>query len=681
MVNDVYWTWWDANEDGGQWHDFQRISSGTMGDLAAPLYLGYVFQQMAAVVCGDTVFLFVIKNDGSLYLTTLAGVSGANDWTAWTNVTYPANLANPPGTPPPLSADPPFNPDLVLSAVARDPQHIDVTVTDHDGTPWVLSWTSGQSWENNPNWTQLAASSARMVPPTALAESPNAVDLCYFPPLNVFAFGSTMLTRLDYSGGGAPAVTTLAIGAKAYGTTPVAALWRDQRAEIYAGGPASPGSSVWTASSADPGDAAAWSSWAAISNDGGDISSLAQPWSVAAVSQADQRTDLFVALLGGTSGRPGAIYTTYLQSPQWLSTPLQLPPFSPVPIVTSPLDIPGHLSSSDLQARRYVIQQTFEANLAVPPGFTKPAPASTMTYLQEAYYFVPMYLADQLQQQGEFTAALDWYRTVYDYSVPEQVRDIYYGLVLDAQQPSVYTLPSGWLSDPLNPHAIAQTRRYAYTRYTVLQIVQCMFAYADSLFTTDTSEDDAQARTLYMTGLELLNLAIFSQPADPCAGLAIQVLDTPVDDPAWAGLLPQLAGSITAIDKPSVLAALVPQVIRCARRQGRLAGPFRRRAGTDHPEPGGPARLAHSRGSARPSATRRPRPPTQRCSLSRPWTRRPARRPRQLPRRSVSLPPPRRPRSPPMHTQRAPTPDRPRRAPSPSRSATRSRRPACCPRR
>ena len=76
-----------------------------------------------------------------------------------------------------------------------------------------------------------------------------------------------------------------------------------------------------------------------------------------------------------------------------------------------------------------------------------------------------------------------------------------------------------------------------------------------------------------MTGLELLNLAIFSQPADPCAGLAIQVLDTPVDDPAWAGLLPQLAGSITAIDKPSVLAALVPQVIRAL--GGKAAWPDR----------------------------------------------------------------------------------------------------------
>ena len=131
--------------------------------------------------------------------------------------------------------------------------------------------------------------------------------------------------------------------------------------------------------------------------------------------------------------------------------PLQLPPFSPVPVVTAPLDIPGHLSSADLQKRSPVIKQAFEANMAVPAGFTQAAPASTMTYLQEAYYFVPVYLANQLQQQGQFTAALDWYRTVYDYSVPEQIRDIYYGLVLEEGPPAAVHAPDGLADGPAEP--------------------------------------------------------------------------------------------------------------------------------------------------------------------------------------------------------------------------------------
>ena len=209
---------------------------------------------------------------------------------------------------------------------------------------------------------------------------------------------------------------------------------------------------------------------------------------MSAVSQQPLRTDLFAALYGGATGSQGGIYTTYWQDVDFQAAPLDLPPFA-VPAGSPPLDIPAQESSTDLQQRAQDIRSAFAANQG--------APASTVAYLQEAYYFVPVYLANQLVQQGQYQAALDWYRTVYDYTVPEQIRDIYYGLVLDENLPAAaLTLPAGWLLDPLNPHAIAATRRDAYTRYTVLQIVQCLFAWADSLFTTDTSESDAQARAL-----------------------------------------------------------------------------------------------------------------------------------------------------------------------------------------
>ena len=41
--------------------------------------------------------------------------------------------------------------------------------------------------------------------------------------------------------------------------------------------------------------------------------------------------------------------------------------------------------------------------------------ATNRTYAEEAYFFVPMMLADALRQAGEYVAALDWARTVYDY--------------------------------------------------------------------------------------------------------------------------------------------------------------------------------------------------------------------------------------------------------------------------
>ena len=173
----------------------------------------------------------------------------------------------------------------------------------------------------------------------------------------------------------------------------VAALQRGQsRVEAYVAGPGIGHlDQVRPTIRPAPGS---WSPWAAISNDGGDISTLQQPWSVSAVSQQPQRTDLFAALYGGATGSQGGIYTTYWQDVDFSAAPLDLPPFA-VPAGSPPLDIPAQLSSTDLQQRAQAIRSAFAANQA--------APASTLAYLQEAYYFVPVYLANQLVQQGQFT--------------------------------------------------------------------------------------------------------------------------------------------------------------------------------------------------------------------------------------------------------------------------------------
>src|SRR5262249_42229350 len=47
------------------------------------------------------------------------------------------------------------------------------------------------------------------------------------------------------------------------------------------------------------------------------------------------------------------------------------------------------------------------------------APASTRTYMEEYYYGVPLMLALELQRRGYYQEALDWYRTVYDYTEPD----------------------------------------------------------------------------------------------------------------------------------------------------------------------------------------------------------------------------------------------------------------------
>jgi hypothetical protein len=51
----------------------------------------------------------------------------------------------------------------------------------------------------------------------------------------------------------------------------------------------------------------------------------------------------------------------------------------------------------------------------------------------EAFGFVPLHLARALQSRGVFTAALDWFRSVYDYRLPVSLRKIYYGLKKEAR--------------------------------------------------------------------------------------------------------------------------------------------------------------------------------------------------------------------------------------------------------
>ena len=128
-----------------------------------------------------------------------------------------------------------------------------------------------------------------------------------------------------------------------------------------------------------------------------------------------------------------------------------------------------------------------------------------------------MLLALDPQKRGQFEAALSWYRSVYDYTIYGQSqRKVFYGLRLEETIVNSYAQNAGWLLDPLNPHLIAQTRTNAYTKYTIMNIVQCMFAYADREYTLDTIETLPVARKLYTTALELLRVKEINLKANLC---------------------------------------------------------------------------------------------------------------------------------------------------------------------
>jgi hypothetical protein len=193
--------------------------------------------------------------------------------------------------------------------------------------------------------------------------------------------------------------------------------------------------------------------------------------------------------------------------------------------------------------------------------------ASNRTYLEEAYYFVPVQIALQFQQRGEFTDALDWFRTVYEYGAPlfdqygtpVDERKIYYGLREEEQFAFGFSRTADWLLDPLNPHAIASTRRNTYTRFTELSVGRCLLDYADSEYAQDTPETVPRARALYHTALELLRLPELDQTLGSC-DLLIGRLDIQVGGPEWVEAVRNLGRQIVELGSIELVEAIVDQV-------------------------------------------------------------------------------------------------------------------------
>ncbi|PLS80228.1 MAG: hypothetical protein CYG59_09110 [Chloroflexi bacterium] len=241
----------------------------------------------------------------------------------------------------------------------------------------------------------------------------------------------------------------------------------------------------------------------------------------------------------------------------------QMPKVAPqlAPRIYGLFNLPQQVSETELQARRAEIKAVFETNMV--------GSATNTIYLEEAFYFVPIHLALQLQQRGYYTEALDWFRAVYDYSmprVPGEQRKIYYGLTLEESAASGYQRLHDWLQDPLNPHAIAATRSTSYTRFTLLALVRCFLDYADAEFTHDTGESLTRARTLYLTALELLEQPELKQHVEHCESsigqLEIQVGDVFVvlSDPLVLAAWEQLKQDLARIDNYVILADALEKV-------------------------------------------------------------------------------------------------------------------------
>jgi len=221
------------------------------------------------------------------------------------------------------------------------------------------------------------------------------------------------------------------------------------------------------------------------------------------------------------------------------------------PLVIYPFTI-NEANAEQNARRRYLIRKSFDDNANEP--------RSNRTYLEEAYYFVPIQLALQLQSRGQYPVALNWFRTVYDYSLPVSERKIYHGSKQEESLKKVFQQMDELLRDNLNPHSIAVTRANAYTRYTLLALVRCFLDFADSEFTRDTAESVSNARILYLTALELLDLPDLNQQPSQCQdllkGVQIDVGD-PQFETTWVGITNDLA----RVTNPGLLTTAINDIL------------------------------------------------------------------------------------------------------------------------
>jgi hypothetical protein len=233
-----------------------------------------------------------------------------------------------------------------------------------------------------------------------------------------------------------------------------------------------------------------------------------------------------------------------------------LSPRPVMPLVTFLFNnIQTQVSAQELLLRKSLIQIIFKNN--------QDSPASNIAYLEEAYYFVPMALALSLQRSGDYIAALDLFRTVYDYTADKSknARKIYYGLVTEELLPNTYKRGTEWLLDPLNPHAIATTRKNTYTRFTILAIIRCLLDFADAEFTQDTPESNPRARRFYLIAMELLESEEFKQEDPNKCDQIIGVLDdVMVPDDRWQFSFLQIQDDLKAITDPEILRPVVTQI-------------------------------------------------------------------------------------------------------------------------
>jgi hypothetical protein len=116
-----------------------------------------------------------------------------------------------------------------------------------------------------------------------------------------------------------------------------------------------------------------------------------------------------------------------------------------------------------------------------------------------------------LNSSGDYAAAHEWYRRLYEPFGLEQQRQIF---PFDPYFTGAFKRSENWLADPLNPHTIAATRESAYLRQVILAMVKNLLDWADHEFAMGGPESWNRARKLYLLAEEILQAPALEDPCE-----------------------------------------------------------------------------------------------------------------------------------------------------------------------
>jgi hypothetical protein len=206
-------------------------------------------------------------------------------------------------------------------------------------------------------------------------------------------------------------------------------------------------------------------------------------------------------------------------------------------------------------------------NARVPAALGSRRRRSNRDYLEEMLYFVPIEIANRFRENGAYQSALDWCRLAYDYSAPAAQRIVSAKLL--GNQSLSAGVYEGWLRDTLNPHAIAETRKNAYLKYTVWLICACLVDWADAEFSRADPESIPRARELYERALDLLNLPEIRQRSNDCGEL-LDTLAKTIGHGEVTYAFEPVFREIAAVRDPTMLANLSATIIGITRNGASL---------------------------------------------------------------------------------------------------------------